>query len=170
MLGRQIRSPLELLRPLHNKIEFKNMSLQDKKCKTVPMFTEGETVLFRDYRNSQNKWSQGIVHQKIGDLHYQIQSNGQIFKRHLDQILKSNLKNPCVTDNDIINQVPSDDESLNKLVKKPVNKGTVSPEPKPPVNDIVLPRHSSRNNKGKPPLRYPQSEHISFDESGDSDF
>ena len=55
MLNRQIKNVFDLLRTKTSKIEIKNLEHQDKNCKAVSEYTEGESILFRNY-NSQNKW------------------------------------------------------------------------------------------------------------------
>ena len=65
MLNRQIKNVFDLLRTKTSKIEIKNLEHQDKNCKAVSEYTEGESILFRNY-NSQNKWEKGIVQKKIG--------------------------------------------------------------------------------------------------------
>ena len=153
MFGRQIRSSLELLRPVQSKVELKNVSRQDKHCKTVPVYTEGESVLFRDYTSSPNKWSHGIVFQKKGDLHYLIKFKKHILKRHIDQLNKTNVK-VNVQKDDLIAQVPTEDDNLDKILPPSVSTGTVNPVPLTVSKIKVQPRRSARTNKGMPPLRY----------------
>ena len=85
MLNHQIKNVFDLLRTKTSKIEIKNLEHQDKNCKAVSEYTEGESILFRNY-NSQNKWEKGIVHKKIGSLHYLIKYNNKVVKKHLDQL------------------------------------------------------------------------------------
>ena len=60
MLNRQIKNVFDLLRTKTSKIEHKNAEYQKQYCKAVSEYTEGESILFRNY-NSQNKWEICIV-------------------------------------------------------------------------------------------------------------
>ena len=80
MLNCQIKNVFDLLRPKISKIEIKNLEHQDKNCKAVSDYTEGESILFRNY-NSKNKWGKGIVQTKIGSLHYLIKYNNKVVKK-----------------------------------------------------------------------------------------
>ena len=46
MLNRQIKNVFDLLRTKTSKIEIKNLEHQDKNCKAVSEYTEGESMLF----------------------------------------------------------------------------------------------------------------------------
>ena len=49
MLNRQIKNVFDLLRTKTSKVEIKNLEHQDKNCKAVSEFTEGESILFLNY-------------------------------------------------------------------------------------------------------------------------
>ena len=83
MLNRQVKNVFDLLHTKTPKIEHKNAEYQNQNCKTVSEYTEGESILFRNF-NSQNKWEIGIVHKKLGNLHY-------VVKKHLDQLRPNHL-------------------------------------------------------------------------------
>ena len=98
-----------------------------------------------------------MVHKKLGSLHYLIKDNDKIVKRHLDQLLKNNIKSSVTEDYDIVNNLPTEEESLKNLLSPPVSKVTASPAPlsKSSTYQKSIPtRVSSRINKGQPPLRY----------------
>jgi hypothetical protein len=78
LLGRELRSKLDLLRP------------HTRKSKEVPArFEEGQEVLARDYRPGQGKWHKGIVERRIGTYLYLVRAENRILKRHVDQLLPS---------------------------------------------------------------------------------
>ena len=85
MLNRQIKNVFDLLRTKTSKIEQKTAEYPYKHYKVVSEYTEGESILFRNY-NSQSKWEIGIVQKKIGSLHYLIKYNNKVVKKHLDQL------------------------------------------------------------------------------------
>ena len=116
MLNRQIKNVFDLLRSKTSKIEFKNAEYQDQHCKAVSYYTEGESILFRNY-NSQNKWEIGIVHKKLGNLHYLIRCNNKVVKKHLDQLRLNHIKsNSNHGPSDIVSEIPCDNESFRKLI------------------------------------------------------
>ena len=146
MLNRQIKNVFDLLRTKTSKIEIKNLEHQYKNCKAVSEYTEGESILFRNY-NSQNKWEKGIVQKKIGSLHYLIKHNNKVVKKHLDQLRPNYIKSNSTHDpNNIVSEIPCDNESLRKLINHPVSQDTAR-------NPVML-RRSARINKGKPPRRF----------------
>ena len=145
MLNRQIKNVFDLLRTKTSKIEIKNLEHQDKNCKAVSEYTEGESILFRNY-NSQNKWEKGIVQKKIVSLHYLIKYNNKVVKKHLDQLRPNYIKSNSTHDpSNIVSEIPCDNESLRKLINHPVSQDTAR-------NPVML-RRSARINKGKPPRR-----------------
>ena len=73
--------------------------------------TEGDSVLSRDYSRSSDKQPTRVVHKKLGPLHYLIKDNDKIVKRHLDQLLKNNIKSSVTEDYDIVNNRPTKEES-----------------------------------------------------------
>ena len=81
----------DLLRAKTSKIEHKTVEYQHKHCKAVSEYTEGESILFRNY-NSKNEWEKGIVQKKLGNLHYLIEYNNKVAKKHLDQLRPNHIK------------------------------------------------------------------------------
>ena len=144
MLNRQIKNVFDLLCTKTSKIEIKNLEHQDKNCKAVYEYTEGESILFRNY-NSQNKSEKGIVQKKIGSLHYLTKYNNKVVKKHLDQLRPNYIKSNSTHDpSDIVSEIPCDNESLRKL-NHPLSQDT--------ARSSVILRRSARTNKGKPPRR-----------------
>ena len=124
MLNRQIKNVFDLLCTKTSKIEIKNLEHQDQHCKVVSEYTEGESVLFRNY-NSQNKWEKGIVQKKLGSLHYLIKYNNKVVKKHLDQLRPNYIKSNSNNDpSDIVSEIPCDNDSLRKLINHPVSQDT----------------------------------------------
>ena len=106
------------------KIEIKNVEYQHKHCKAVSEYTEGESILFRKY-NSQNKWENGIVQKKLGNLHNLVKYNNKVVKKHLDQLRPNYMKSNSNHDpSDIVSEIPCD-ESLRKLINHPVSQDTI---------------------------------------------
>ena len=109
-------------------------------------YTEVESILFRNY-NSQNKWEIGIIEKKLGNLHYLIKYNDKVVKKHLDQLQPNHLNSNSSHDpSDIVSEIPSDNDSLKKLINHPVSQD--------PARSPVILRRSARTTKVKPPRRY----------------
>ena len=145
MLNRQLKNVFDLLRTKTPKIEHKNAEYQNQHCKAVSEYTEGESILFRN-NNSQNKWETGIVHKKLGNLHYLIKNNDKVIKKHLDQLRPNHLNSYLNHDpSDIVSEIPCDNESLRKLINPPVSQD-------PARSPVIL--RSVRTTKGNPPRRY----------------
>ena len=62
-----------------------------------------------------------IVQKKLGDMHYLIKYNDKIAKNHLDQLRPNYLNSKSSHDpKDIVLEIPSNNESLRKLINHPV--------------------------------------------------
>ena len=135
----------DLLRTKTLNIEHKNTEYQNHHCKAVSEYTEGESILFRNY-NSQNKWEIGIVQKKLGNLHYLIKYNDKVVNKHLDQLRPNHLSSNSSHDpSDIVSAIPFDKESLRKLINHPVSQDSAR-------SSVIL--RSAKTTKGKPPRRY----------------
>ena len=139
----RVKNVFDLLRTKTSQIEIKNLKDQDKNCKAVSQYTEGEPILFRNY-NSQNRWEKGIVQKKRGSFHYLIKYNNKVVKKYLDQLRPNHIKSNSTHDpSDIVSEIPCDNESLRKLINHPVSQDT--------ARSSVFLRRSDRTTKGKPP-------------------
>ena len=90
LMGRRLRSRLDLLRPDLLGDQNNKQLTQAEKMNKVREFQRGDTVLCRSYINP-NKWSTGQVQEKLGYLHYKVKVGGNIVHRHIDQ-LKTMIK------------------------------------------------------------------------------
>lgn len=56
----------------------------------IRVFSVGQKVLARAYKDKTHKWQQGIVQKKLGRLHYLIKlDNNYVLKRHINQLRAS---------------------------------------------------------------------------------
>ena len=80
-LGRNLKCKLDLLKPPLDRlaVQFAN---------AVSKFTVGERIFVRNY-NSKGKWLSGVVCQKIGNVNYEVDVDGNLYKRHVDQLLRN---------------------------------------------------------------------------------
>ena len=151
LMGRRIRTKLDLIYPSYHSQQERKGWEQLKSQENVKQFTPTSQVLVRSY-NTSNKWVSGEVKQRLGNMHYEVKVNGNIKKRHVDQLkpsmidqsiqgntgnsLLSESEIPYVPETTIMNNVPIVDSNS---VSTP---NTVVPR--------VLPE---RANRGKPPER-----------------
>ena len=56
-----------------------------KKCRILE---DDSSVLVRNFSGDQSKWIEGTVLRKLGLCHYEVlTNNGQVLKRHIDQLI-----------------------------------------------------------------------------------
>lgn len=96
MFGRKVRTRLDLLKEFGGRKEDQYKHFRGKR---EVEFEEGETCFARDYKNpNKRSWKKGVVEEVLGKRIYlvRILENNVIWKRHLDQIIKSGdfYKNP----------------------------------------------------------------------------
>lgn len=93
MLGREIRTRLDLFIPrVDNPKQGENFQESWEPKRELKINTR---VGARDYFDSSSKWKFGIVKEKLGKLHYNIQlDDGRIWRRHINQITKIGNNTP----------------------------------------------------------------------------
>lgn len=85
-VGRVLRTRLDLIRPVKNREENKNLHNKDRI--QVKFFSQKERVACRNY-TSHEKWKFGKVLNRLGNLHYRILlDDGRVWFRHANQIRK----------------------------------------------------------------------------------
>ncbi|XP_055623435.1 uncharacterized protein K02A2.6-like [Toxorhynchites rutilus septentrionalis] len=84
-LGRTLRTRLDLLKPdgVHQKVTIKQQANFER---TFRQFCVGQSVYFLSGNSRMDKWIRGVIGERIGDLHYEIDYAGKRYKRHIDQI------------------------------------------------------------------------------------
>ena len=76
LLGRQLRSRLDLIKPnTRDTIEKKQFESFTEPKRS--QFSEGENVMVRDYRENTNKWTDAKVTEKSGPLSYKVTTGDQ---------------------------------------------------------------------------------------------
>ncbi|XP_063775454.1 uncharacterized protein K02A2.6-like, partial [Pseudophryne corroboree] len=85
-MQRNLRSQWDLIKPdVRRKVH--NKQFQSVYQKPTRFFHIGQEVLVRDYRG--DKWQAGIVSSKSGLLMYVIEVGGELWLRHIDQIIEA---------------------------------------------------------------------------------
>lgn len=116
MLGRQIRSRLDLMLPSRSK------QINTNKQTGGLFLREGDRVSGRNY-NSKEKWKFGKIIKRLGKLHYLIVlDDGRIWKRHQNQLRRIRENTPgqkCASENGIADTCsPADFDNMNEQREK----------------------------------------------------
>ena len=85
LMGRRIRNKLDLMIPdFYSQQQCKGWKQLGHQG-NVKHFTTSSPVWVRSY-NTPNKWVPGEVSTEIGNLHYDVNVNGKLMRRHVDQL------------------------------------------------------------------------------------
>lgn len=148
LMGRRIRSKLDLMYPsLQSQLEQKGYD-QVKKFPEVRHFTPSSYVMVRSY-NTPEKWVQGEIVRKIGNLHYDVNVSGKIVKRHVDQLQSFSTNNTEVQVSNTSNLNNTDVQTAHQDVEPP----TVNIEENLATAQDTSPVLPNRVSRGKPPER-----------------
>ncbi|XP_041674675.1 uncharacterized protein K02A2.6-like isoform X1 [Drosophila eugracilis] len=84
-LGRKLRTRLDLIRPenVTEKVSAKRVMNFNPSYR---QFHSHDEVYFLSGNPRMDKWVQGKITKRLGDLHYEILYNGKLFKRHINQM------------------------------------------------------------------------------------
>ena len=110
LLGRRLRSKLDLLVPrVESTVEAAQLGQKkyhDVKAK-ARTFDAGQSVWAQNYRPGE-KWLPGVVMEKVGPVSYRVEVQGQIWRRHVDQLLQREERagDSPMSDPVILNDVP----------------------------------------------------------------
>ncbi|XP_062586311.1 uncharacterized protein K02A2.6-like [Saccostrea cucullata] len=90
-LGRNLTTKLDRAKPSLTRTVDQSQERMRSKITTKPRkFNIGGHVLVRDYRKGDHKWISGIIHRITGPISYEVEvSPGNVWRRHVDQILSS---------------------------------------------------------------------------------
>ncbi|XP_063839146.1 uncharacterized protein K02A2.6-like [Ostrinia nubilalis] len=89
LMGRRLRGRLDLLRPdAAERVRARQLVEEARDEAPLRVAKQNEPILIRNYSKSGNKWEEGVVHERIGPVSYNVTTkNGHTHKRHIDQIL-----------------------------------------------------------------------------------
>ena len=92
LLGRQLRSRLDLIKPnIRDTVEKKQFEAFTEPKRS--QFSEGENVMVRDYRENTNKWTDAKITEKSGLLSYKVTTGDQgKWRRHADQMVRTSVE------------------------------------------------------------------------------
>lgn len=89
LMGRRLRTRLDLLIPSVEKhVEARQYSTMVSRTanRGLRQFNAGDTVLARNYGKGE-KWMRGVISEVLGSRHYMVEVSGNLWKRHVDQLL-----------------------------------------------------------------------------------
>ena len=93
LMGRQLRSRLDLLKPsVATIVENKQLkqTLKHDSNQAFREFSEGDLVYAQDFTTSKQKWIPGTIQKVTGPVSYVVLlSNGSTVRRHVDNIKAS---------------------------------------------------------------------------------
>ncbi|CAG9135828.1 unnamed protein product [Plutella xylostella] len=92
LLGRELRTPLHLLRPsLADAVRERQRKQVELRGGHLRSFEIGDNVMFKAFQNNKSFWMNGVVSQRTGPVSYKIDVNGKIFRKHVDHIVRNDL-------------------------------------------------------------------------------
>ena len=89
LMGRRLRTRLDLLIPSVEKhVEARQYStmVTPTAHRGLRQFHAGDPILARNYGKGE-KWMPGVITEVLGSRHYMVEVSGNLWKRHVDQLL-----------------------------------------------------------------------------------
>ena len=89
LMGRKLRTRLDLLIPsVERHVEARQYSkmVSPTAHRGLRQFHAGDPVLARNYGKGE-KWIRGVITEVLGSRHYMVEVSGNLWKRHVDQLL-----------------------------------------------------------------------------------
>lgn len=94
MLGRQIRTKFDLMRPNLDKQQEKaaQRQIRNKKGGRTASFKNGEEVWAKNFSRNGPAWTGATIYQKLGPVTYTVKlRHGEMVKRHVDQLVQARI-------------------------------------------------------------------------------
>ena len=142
LFGRRLRTRMDLMLPNVRETVMKKQEsmISHSAQRGCRNFVVGEHVLVRNF--SGEKWMNGVIDEVLGFKHYNVRlENGNVVKRHVDQLLKSNRK--------IQTENVKDFTPANVTVFPQPTPEIVIPDVKPSVSVSVPKTDSVNSDKSK---------------------
>ena len=94
LMGRQLRTRLDLLRPsVNSTVQQKQRALVESSKGTMRSLNIDDSVRTHSYYGNSRKWVLGVIERVLGNRHYIVNVSGNKWKRHIDQIITSESTN-----------------------------------------------------------------------------
>lgn len=126
MFKRLYRTRIDLVKRDERENEDKNDNILIYK-----EFNRGDRVQIRMY--DSNKWKFGKIISRRGKLHYEVEVNGRIHQRHVDQIIKTSCmkENPYIPDTFLFSPRDQQETIHTQTQPEPVPETKETPQPNP---------------------------------------
>jgi len=164
LLGRPLRTPLDLVKPnlnckMVNQQHQQSIRAANEKGRQCRQFEVGDPVMSQDYRGDL-KWRSGLVVQKTGPLMYEVKvAPGIIWRRHIDQLQPTGVEPSTVkiSPPEVVNVPPAQTQ---QSAPPDVVENSVADQPEmvPVPSPVVTPEVTPVSPKVRE-RRYPQRVH-----------
>lgn len=127
MLGYKRRTKLDFLKPDdYSRVLNKQTDVIEQDAKqgaSTREFQKGDSVLTLDFRREkENRWIPAKVITRTGPLSYRLEVNGQTWKRHIDQMIKTDIKEQPSLRNSL-EQLPLTQNKHRDALSDPIARG-----------------------------------------------
>ncbi|CAG9787188.1 unnamed protein product [Diatraea saccharalis] len=145
LLGRQVRTTFDLLRPSTSElVKQKQMKQIRYRNGSDRQFNVGDKVFFKLFKNNSFSWEKGVVSDRSGPLTYYVRFQDKYLKKHVDQLRKLHE-----VDDNIVDAAEFSSASEHKGQEQ----SNVVPEAVEPLGDVNMQRSYSKRNR-KPVQRF----------------
>ena len=94
-MNRKIRLPIDVIRPSPSNSLKRNKTMENQSNRhqgaMSRLFLPGQPVLAKDYSNGKEKWTQGYILHRSGNVIYDVDVQSSIWVRHANQLRHSYL-------------------------------------------------------------------------------
>ena len=157
--GRRLRTKLDRMLPsVRSQVERNQQTVTDRTaqrgCRTL---MEGDNVQIRNY-GMGGKWRSGKIIEVIGSKHYMVDVDGELVKRHIDQIVKSSAKINSENSQTIqsnIQEIPTRPTSI--PLPSYINMPSIQSAPNPPPESTAASEETSGQPSPEPTPTVPQA-------------
>ena len=152
-LKRKIRTRLDLLKPsvedyVHEQQMKQKQYHDNHSCQRS--YHVGQAVLVRNHRDGAN-WIVGRVIEKLGPVTYEVEVDGRVLKRHINQLMEYKGIQIPLTESP---SVPNTEE----LIPEPVTSAPVVPRPDPEPTERSSPMEDVSVTPSPPTMESPAME------------
>ena len=127
LFGREISTRLDVIKPRLSVSNVPPWAARNTERYPVRCLKEGDVVKVRNYTDKR-KWRSGVVRRVIGSKLYEIEVDGKLWIRHIDQLLKTKCDRIETEDDwqDTIENNESRDQSTSprypRRIRKPIER------------------------------------------------
>lgn len=147
-LRRQVRTRLSLIKPEFSQ---RMQTETEPNLPRVRSFTVGQQVLVKNYRGGE-KWLNGVIREVLGPVTYNVEVNGKIVKRHVNQMLSTKANPAQLTQEDSCAVLDFEESDTETDMEQPMPVA-VEAQPTVPSPAPVVERRTRPVRNRRPPDR-----------------